>query len=410
MSSEALTILFNGTPLSRVMKQRENHLRQDIDKYAADYLLGVDEQELCQALLAKYSLQVPILNDTEREAGPIEDRLERGFSGTVAVLHYTIIVPFAGDPELFDYQPSHFSLNPPRGEVKGHKLHLRFAIPLGSNNLKQVIDHELQSINEYLGWVKKDAVQFNDSLEGLIGDLVTQRRQRLKRGKSALKDLGIPIRRRENLPEPYTYPSKREAVTIKHPEVRIKEALPKLEPYVPLRDYERILNTIYFLSLGMERSPESFSKQHEEQLRDFILMNLNVHFEGQATGETFNKGGKTDILIRVDNNNVFIAECKFWAGKKELTEAIDQLFTYVTWRDTKTAILLFNRNKKFTAVLKQIGNTVTSHPYYVRKHSLHRDKLRNETTFSYVFHYPDDEDQEILLTVLCFNIGQKRSS
>jgi hypothetical protein len=35
---------------------------------------------------------------------------------------------------------------------------------------------------------------------------------------------------------------------------------------------------------------------------------LNRHFEGAATGETFNHRGKTDILIRVDGKNIFIAE------------------------------------------------------------------------------------------------------
>jgi len=41
---------------------------------------------------------------------------------------------------------------------------------------------------------------------------------------------------------------------------------------------------------------------------------LNTHYEGGATGETFNAAGKTDILIRVEDRNVFIGECKWWSG------------------------------------------------------------------------------------------------
>lgn len=41
--------------------------------------------------------------------------------------------------------------------------------------------------------------------------------------------------------------------------------------------------------------------------------------------ETFNSSGKTDILIRVENRNIFIAECKFWRGPKSFGEAIEQL-------------------------------------------------------------------------------------
>ena len=40
---------------------------------------------------------------------------------------------------------------------------------------------------------------------------------------------------------------------------------------------------------------------------------LNGHYEGGASGETFNYEGKTDILIRVQGKNIFIAECEYWA-------------------------------------------------------------------------------------------------
>ena len=48
----------------------------------------------------------------------------------------------------------------------------------------------------------------------------------------------------------------------------------------------------------MERSPSAFSTMDEESLRSHFLVQLNGHYEGQATGETFNYEGKTDILIR----------------------------------------------------------------------------------------------------------------
>jgi hypothetical protein len=65
---------------------------------------------------------------------------------------------------------------------------------------------------------------------------------------------------------------------------------------------------------------------------------LNGVFEGQATGETFNFQGKTDILIRAQGKNIFIAECKFWKGEKVFLETIDQLLSYLSWRDSKAAI------------------------------------------------------------------------
>jgi hypothetical protein len=38
----------------------------------------------------------------------------------------------------------------------------------------------------------------------------------------------------------------------------------------------------------------------EEDLRQHFLVQLNGQYEGQATGETFNFQGKTDILIRAE--------------------------------------------------------------------------------------------------------------
>ena len=95
------------------------------------------------------------------------------------------------------------------------------------------------------------------------------------------------------------------------------------------------------MAFVMERNPQSFATLDEEAIRDHFLVPLNAQFSGEATGETFNHQGKTDILIRHKDNNIFIAECKFWGGEQLLLETIDQLLRYTQWRDTKTAILSF---------------------------------------------------------------------
>ena len=119
----------------------------------------------------------------------------------------------------------------------------------------------------------------------------------------------------------------------------------------------------------MERSPHAFLNMNEEDIRFNFLVHLNDIYEGQATGETFNYDGKTDILIRVNGKNIFIAECKIWRGEKDLYSAIDQLLGYLSWRDTKTAILLFNRNKNLSKVLKKIPAVLESHPNFKRKNT-----------------------------------------
>lgn len=51
----------------------------------------------------------------------------------------------------------------------------------------------------------------------------------------------------------------------------------------------------------------------------------------------------------------YIAECKIWHGRKAFLAAIDQLFSYTTWRDTKVSVIVFNKDiKSFEAVLDAI--------------------------------------------------------
>jgi hypothetical protein len=126
---------------------------------------------------------------------------------------------------------------------------------------------------------------------------------------------------------------------------------------------------------------------------------LNGHFEGQATGETFNYQGKTDILIRSEGKNIFIGECKFWSGPKKLIETIDQLLGYSSWRDTKVAIIVFNRKKDFTKVLESIQVTSETHSNYKRQL-----ESKSETIFRYIFAHKDDQNRELFLTIMAFDV------
>ena len=134
--------------------------------------------------------------------------------------------------------------------------------------------------------------------------------------------------------------------------------------------------------------------------RNHFLVQLNGHYEGQATGETFNQKGKTDILIRENGRNAFIAECKFWSGAKAFGDIIDQLLSYTSWRDMKTAIFLFNRNKDTSNVLKQIPDLVRMHPNYKRDNP----GTLNETRFRYMLHQAGDVNRELFLTVCVYDI------
>lgn len=153
------------------------------------------------------------------------------------------------------------------------------------------------------------------------------------------------------------------------------------------------------MSKNIERSPSTFVQMKEEQIRDLILVNLNGPYEGDATGETFNAQGKTDILIRAEGRNVFVAECKFWGGPKALLASIDQIQIYLTWRDTKAALLLFCRNVDVTHTLTSIAATVPEHKNFKREL-----KKEGDTQVRYLFSQKDDAARDLFLAVQAFSI------
>jgi hypothetical protein len=166
-----------------------------------------------------------------------------------------------------------------------------------------------------------------------------------------------------------------------------------------VKQYEKILQMLSNMASVMERSPEVFCELQEEHLRDHFLVHINGLFGAQATGETFNRGGKTDILMRRSDENIFIAECKFWGGPQKFLETVDQLLGYVTWRDTRLAILIFNRETNLSTILKKISGLMESHSSFLRE-----VVYEPETGFRFLIKHPDDTNRELVMTILVFEI------
>jgi len=232
---------------------------------------------------------------------------------------------------------------------------------------------------------------------------VIARRKRLLDQRGMMERLGIPIRRREDAPTTYAVPVRRKRALI--------EQLPKPsrpfqpEPALLEDEYQHILHVIECMAHVMERSPTAFRTMSESDLRMHFPVQLNAQYEGEAAGEVFNFAGKTDILLRHQDRNVFIAECKFWRGPAALTEALDQLLSYLTWRDARTAIILFNRGRDFSKLLSNIPQVVEAHRSFKR-----RCEQADETRFRFVLGRPDDPAREVILTVLAFDMPRADES
>jgi hypothetical protein len=319
------------------------------------------------------------------------------FSDIVPGQRIEIEIPFDGESKLFYARASTYSSVFPRAQVKEQSLLLIFKIR--SDSQKDILfdtNRILDEIEKCLNWTRNDVKGFNATLSRTINSSIEGRRQRIFANQQRVASLGIPLKIPADAPKTYAVPSIKIA-----PKLLTASTLPyEPESISEMEHYEYVLKTIQNMAQVMERSPLSFVEMKEEDLRQHFLVQLNGQFEGRATGETFNMNGKTDILLRENGQNVFIAECKFWRCPSQYQKTIDQLLRYIAWRDTKTAILIFNRDRTMTTVLDSVKTETEKHANYKRTLL----DWKHETGFRYVFHQNGDKNRELILTVLVFDI------
>ncbi len=270
-------------------------------------------------------------------------------------------------------------------------------VKLNPEEIQQSVAKSVVEIKKHLDILSSDCDGFNASLGETIRKLLEARRQRHSANRKLVEAIGLPITQRQNAPMTYAVPDVRRKPKIERPVAMDKPVA--REPELAQQEYEHILAVVRGMVHVIERSPKAFQNMQEEDLRTHFLVQLNGQYEGRASGETFNYQGKTDVLIRDGDRNVFIAECAFWKGEAYLTEKINQVLSYLHWRDTKAALVVFNRNKSFSEVLAKIEPTTTAHPC-CRKLL----KKVGETEWRFLFANKDDPNRQLQLAVLLFDI------
>ena len=101
-------------------------------------------------------------------------------------------------------------------------------------------------------------------------------------------------------------------------------------------NYQEILTVIQHTGQQFERLPRTYADKDEEALRDHLILVLEPNFEYSTSGETFNKGGKTDILVRYEKANVLSQSASFGAVQ-------------ITWRAHLSTFVLLDLARFQTA-------------------------------------------------------------
>lgn len=403
--------LFCSSYLSDIKDSRKNSVREEVERLDANRLLNTSPEDLIKYLVEKNRMVVPTIRREEWSLAEHETQIDvrndrgrfipdRSRAWFVPGQHLEIEVPVDGDYTLLYVRPSTFTATGPRAEIRNGSIFLDFKVISDSAQQRDIRNEAIQvleEIDKYLSWIRRDLNDFDQDLEREANQAISERRKRILDNQGRVASLGIPLKARHGAPQSFTLPDLRKKLVPTLPSATSVAYEP--EPTLDLQNYDHILSVVQNMTRVMERSPSAFKTMGEEDLRQHFLVQLNGQFEGGATGETFNVSGKTDILLRHKDRNVFIAECKFWKGPGRYCQTIDQLLGYTAWRDTKTAILIFNRGTSISAIRNGVLAESKRHPNYKRTVN-----WQHESGFRFVFHHSTDTNREFLLTVLIFDV------
>jgi hypothetical protein len=404
--------LFTRQRSSAAIQGQTLALRQEVEEAPAEHVADVDAEAWADALADKYAIRVPVLRRAEiTRAAPKQVTIrwndpdpygwDRGRSRSAPGVRHVVTVPFEGEEDVFTISPSTCEWGGVQGRLVGTDTIVweheqpESAKPI---DLDAAVEKWLENVERHLAYWQQDARGMRDRLYSVALECIRTRQEHLRRVLEASASSKIPIATQSG---GKTYFPK--AITRKPGRPRAsrrptKESPIPLVPALVIDDYEEAISALRRGCRQMEKTPGTFLKLDEQERRNVLLTVLNDGFIGVA-GEAFNHTGKTDILVPYEDGYLFVGECKNWDGKEDFVDAVDQLFGYRTWRDSKLALVIFVRQKSLTRVMGTARTALEKHTEFAGwiDHP-HETELRCKVT------WPGDPEKVGTLTVMFAHI------
>lgn len=341
--------------------------------------------------------EIPHLISCEPE---LVDKPQERRSGYI---EYKIAIKFNGSKSLLHWQPSY--CNPDNSgiyndinDIRDDAIIMCYEFEINNPSQKDLINNKITKIKEFvsqnLAYLKSDLDgYFGNYLQNIVKERISARIEELESKEKILTDLPFKLERKlseairieKNIVEKPLYLSNK----VVDQQV--------YSSYMSDKDFKDVLTLISNINTAFERLPKTFALLDEPTIRDFLLVILQSVYS-MVVGEAFNGAGKTDILIKHDRQNIFIAECKKWKGELSLTEAFEQLFGYVDTRLSKTAIIIFDENKNHQNTKQIISKKIPE----IQGYQSQIEKFHDYGSI-YKFTHPADSGKEIYVAVLSFH-------
>lgn len=364
-------VLFEDGELTEHLDQLLSQAAGMASRLDEEAINGRDDEEIVAEIAARFNIELPELHREEAELSQKESQIDvsqdvmrgiwdRSQPFYIKGEHWTLHVPYTGDSAILRKRPSQSFMTHIFGALSNSELLVSVEFPADQTvDVQRATLGQLDQIEQMISFARTDVNHFRERLPAQVAAAVVRRRAEISREKARLGNLTIPVRRAS---DPETQPTK--AVQRKPqrplPTHATTGARQSTARTTLAHEYEHILGVLRAYARSMERAPSSFSPT-EEGRRDAMLGALETHYRGKAFAEAFNRRGKTDILIREGDHNLFISECKIWHGAGKFSEALDQLLGYATWHDSRLSLVVFVEQRDLTRVLKAAKSALELH-------------------------------------------------
>lgn len=402
--------LFRGINTRDLLDSLKLKVSKEIQNLEDD-ILNISESQYINNLIEEYKIECPIMQFDQPKVKPrrvlassniLPNNFKYADPEEVERNAFRLSVPYVGDKEVLRYWPASIIFTgggSSRFIIGNNEVYVDILDYSGNGeNVKNDYNRYIDDLKKMMGYLKNEIESINHTMPQYIRQSFIARKERIKKEYDVVANLGLPIITGNATPKTYSV----QTVERRHFESPLVNSnQQKSEPLSPtMADvvYQDILSAINITGQNIERYLKTIENQDEETIREQFLTQLSTTFKScSSTGESFNHVGKTDIMVKHGNDILFIAECKVWKGAKKLNEAIDQLLSYLTWRDSKTALLIFNKDTAIQTVIQSIRESIPQHPNFVKM-----IKQSDIGWFDYSFHLTDSSD-EIKMAVMVFD-------
>lgn len=414
----------NGSVLD-YLRKLYGELEGEIDSFADEKIVNCDVDEWTEYLTEKYRVE-PISFYVDYATRSIQKtQIKRNnpwghFGDVYGEPQFYMVdgcnidykVPFSGDDVLLKCTPSTYIMtsfeifgfqkpsNTNYGFITIRLSYTNQEMKGFGDNLEEKVNsdfrNQFSSFEKMSGYANDDIRSYNENLTSNVQQLLNKRREKADVFFSFSKALKIPLNLNSSSPNLTPIPLKKpHRASLTEPKPHAQEQ----QFYIDDADFENIIKIIHLCGAVLEESARTFNRFNEEELRDYIKGMLSSHYENAVTGETFRRVGKTDIQIQREDKAAFIAECKVWHGIKLFSDAIEQLFCYATWKDTKLSLVIFNKeNKNFAGVQQQVQSWL--------KENCKSCKQWNSNIWDCV-KYREDTGRDVRLAVALYDVSIK---